>query len=76
MRIVNIEVETIVPNDGKTLVDALELDAGTLQHTGNFVFSATKNGKAVTIYTEPCDDEQEFLIVNEVIIQNDKGGNK
>ncbi len=69
MRIVRNEPETIVPNDGKTLVDALELDAGTLKHIGNFVFSATKGGKAVTIYTDAYDDEQEYLLVKEVIIQ-------
>ena len=74
MRIVINEVETIVPNDGKTLVEALDLDAGTLKHIGNFIFNATKGGKAVTIYTEAYDDEQEFLRINEVVIQADKGG--
>ena len=69
MKTIINEPETIVPNDGKTLYEALNLDAGTLKHIGNFVFNATKGGKAVTIYTEAYDEEQEFLRINEVIIQ-------
>ena len=63
------EPETIVPNDGKALAELLELDEGTLDHCGNFVFDARKGGVEVTIYAEPYDEECEFLLIKEVYIE-------
>jgi hypothetical protein len=60
----------VVENNGKALAALILADAGTLRHTGNFCFEATKGGKRLTIHTEPayCDDEEyKFIRITSIV---------
>ncbi len=67
-------MDKIVKNDGKGLVELLELDEGTLEHQGNYCFMAAKDDRRVDIYTEPTDEEGENIRVNSVYIDDEEYG--
>lgn len=62
-----------VQNDSKALEKALKLDADSVKHAGNFIFTCKLNGHDVTINTEPADEEFDTL---NVLIVEFKGRNK
>lgn len=59
-----------VQNDSKALEKALRLDADSVKHAGNFIFTGKLNGFDVTISTEPADEEFDTLKVLKVEIVN------
>ncbi len=62
----------IVKNDGNGLVELLGLDKGTLEHQGNYCFMAAKGDSVLDIYTEPTDEEGEFIRVIGVYVDGDQ----
>ena len=52
-----------VKNEGKAIEMALNLDADSVKHIGNFLFKGTLNGQDVLVYAEPMDEEQDTLNV-------------
>jgi len=63
------KIGTVVKNDGKDLARALGIyDAGSVRHTGNFCFEASYSGIAITITTEPQDDEYELIKITDIRI--------
>ncbi len=61
-----------VANDGKELIIALGLDAGTLRHLGNYWFTAKKDGNEIEIQTAPADEENETIEIKSVIMDGEE----
>lgn len=65
-------MDKIVKNDGKGLVELLGLDAGTLEHQGNYCFMVAKGESRVDIYTEPTDESNDYIRVTSVYIDDEE----
>ena len=52
-----------VQNNSKAIKKALRLDADSVKHVGNFIFTGKLNGHDVTISTEPADEDFDTLNV-------------
>lgn len=48
----------IIKNHANEIEKALHLDADSVIHEGNFIFSGKLDGNAVEITTKPIDEEQ------------------
>ena len=53
----------IIKNQASEIEKALHLDADSVIHKGNFIFSGTLGGNAVEITTKPADEEQTEIKV-------------
>ena len=53
----------IIKNHASEIEKALHLDADSVIHEGNFIFSGKLNGNAVEITTKPVDEEQANIAI-------------
>ena len=60
----------VIANDGKTLAATIGADTGTLKHTGNFRFEGKRNGRCVSIFTEPADGDGDAIRILSVAAED------
>lgn len=62
----------ILKNNGMELTEQLGLDGGTLEHLGNYRFIARKEDRQVDIYTEPTDENNEYIRITGIEIDGEE----